>query len=281
MGDLWSFSFFQRALISSILIGAACSFTGVFVVLNGLSFMGAGIAHAAFAGVALGFLLGINPLLLSIIWAIGAVWVIGFTHKRGELKLDASISIMFSVSMALAVLFIGFIKTYNTELFSFLFGNLFAIGKVDLIIISLMAFFSIGIILLFFKEFFFISFDPLMAKASGIPADGLFFLLLNVIGLTVVISLKSVGTILVFGLLVTPAASAYQLTHNIRIMTILSLIFGVGSSILGLFASYYLDVPSGSTIVIILGIIFFISMLLSPKRKRLKTIKIGGDGDNH
>ncbi len=281
MGDLWSFSFFQRALISSILIGAACSFTGVFVVLNGLSFMGAGIAHAAFAGVALGFLLGINPLLLSIIWAIGAVWVIGFTHKRGELKLDASISIMFSVSMALAVLFIGFIKTYNTELFSFLFGNLFAIGKVDLIIISLMAFFSIGIILLFFKEFFFISFDPLMAKASGIPANGLFFLLLNVIGLTVVISLKSVGTILVFGLLVTPAASAYQLTHNIRIMTILSLIFGVGSSILGLFASYYLDVPSGSTIVIILGIIFFISMLLSPKRKRLKTIKIGGDGDNH
>ncbi len=281
MGDLWSFSFFQRALISSILIGAACSFTGVFVVLNGLSFMGAGIAHAAFAGVALGFLLGINPLLLSIIWAIGAVWVIGFTHKRGELKLDASISIMFSVSMALAVLFIGFIKTYNTELFSFLFGNLFAIGKIDLIIISLMAIFSIGIILLFFKEFFFISFDPLMAKASGIPADGLFFLLLNVIGLTVVISLKSVGTILVFGLLVTPAASAYQLTHNIRIMTILSLIFGVGSSILGLFASYYLDVPSGSTIVIILGIIFFISMLLSPKRKRLKTIKIGGDKDRH
>ncbi len=275
MGDLWSFSFFQRAFLSSILIGAACSLTGVFVVLNGLSFMGAGIAHAAFAGVALGFLLGINPLFLSIVWAIGAVWIIGFTHKRGELKLDASISIMFSFSMALAILFIGFIKSYNTELFSFLFGNLFAITRTDLVIISLMAIFSIGSILLFFKEFFFISFDPLMAKASGIPADGLFFFLLNIIGLTVVISLKSVGTILVFGLLVTPAASAYQLTHNIRIMALLSLLFGVGSSILGLFASYYLDVPSGATIVIFLGIIFFVSMMVSPKRKRLKTIKIG------
>ncbi|HID15262.1 MAG TPA: metal ABC transporter permease [Candidatus Atribacteria bacterium] len=132
-----------------------------------------------------------------------------------------------------------------------------------------------GSILLFFKEFFFISFDPLMAEASGIPSDALFFFLLNIIGLTVVISLKSVGSILVFGLLVTPAASAYQLTHNIRIMMGLSLLFGVGSSILGLFTSYYLNVPSGSTIVIILGIIFFISMLVSPKRRRLKTIKTG------
>lgn len=273
MWDLWSFSFFQRAFVSSILIGAACSITGVFVILNGLSFMGAGIAHAAFAGVALGFLLGLNPLFLSIIWAIGAVWIIGFTHKKGELKLDASISIMFSFSMALAILFIGFIKSYNTELFNFLFGNLFSITNNDLWIILIMSVFSIGSILLFFKEFFFISFDPLMAEASGIPSDALFFFLLNIIGLTVVISLKSVGSILVFGLLVTPAASAYQLTHNIRIMMGLSLLFGVGSSILGLFTSYYLNVPSGSTIVIILGIIFFISMLVSPKRRRLKTIK--------
>ena len=275
MWDLWSFSFFQRAFVSSILIGAACSITGVFVILNGLSFMGAGIAHAAFAGVALGFLLGLNPLFLSIIWAIGAVWIIGFTHKKGELKLDASISIMFSFSMALAILFIGFIKSYNTELFNFLFGNLFSITNNDLWIILIMSVFSIGSILLFFKEFFFISFDPLMAEASGIPSDALFFFLLNIIGLTVVISLKSVGSILVFGLLVTPAASAYQLTHNIRIMMGLSLLFGVGSSILGLFTSYYLNVPSGSTIVIILGIIFFISMLVSPKRRRLKTIKTG------
>lgn len=273
MWDLWSFSFFQRAFVSSILIGAACSITGVFVILNGLSFMGAGIAHAAFAGVALGFLLELNPLFLSIIWAIGAVWIIGFTHKKGELKLDASISIMFSFSMALAILFIGFIKSYNTELFNFLFGNLFSITNNDLWIILIMSVFSIGSILLFFKEFFFISFDPLMAEASGIPSDALFFFLLNIIGLTVVISLKSVGSILVFGLLVTPAASAYQLTHNIRIMMGLSLLFGVGSSILGLFTSYYLNVPSGSTIVIILGIIFFISMLVSPKRRRLKTIK--------
>lgn len=275
MWDLWSFSFFQRAFVSSILIGAVCSITGVFVILNGLSFMGAGIAHAAFAGVALGFLLGLNPLFLSIIWAIGAVWIIGFTHKKGELKLDASISIMFSFSMALAILFIGFIKSYNTELFNFLFGNLFSITNNDLWIILIMSVFSIGSILLFFKEFFFISFDPLMAEASGIPSDALFFFLLNIIGLTVVISLKSVGSILVFGLLVTPAASAYQLTHNIRIMMGLSLLFGVGSSILGLFTSYYLNVPSGSTIVIILGIIFFISMLVSPKRRRLKTIKTG------
>ena len=232
MGELWSFSFFQRAFISSILIGGACSLTGVFVILNGLSFLSAGIAHAAFAGVALGFLLGINPLVLSIVWAIGAVWIIGFTHKRGELKLDASISIAFSLSMALAILFIGFMKSYNTEIFSFLFGDIFAISKIDLIIISAMSIFSISVILLFFKEFFFISFDPQMANANGIPANALFFFLLNIIGITVVISLKSVGTILVFSLIVTPAAASYQLTHSIRIMSVLSLLFGIGSSIL-------------------------------------------------
>lgn len=268
MLEMLSYGFMQRALLASFLIGLVCSVIGVFVVLKGLSFIGAGTAHAAFAGVALAFLIGANPLLMAVLFGLSTVWITGYLQQTGKMKPDVSIGIFYTLTMALAILFIGLMKAYNPEVYGYLFGSILSVTPSDLKVILLL---SLGILLtifLFFKEFHFISFDQEMAEASGIPARNLFFLLLNLISLTIVISLQAVGAILVFALLVIPAAAAQQWATKMRTMMIISIFIGISSSWAGVILSYWFDLPSGSTIVLLATLFFFLSVLFSPKRRR-------------
>lgn len=273
MFEMFSYGFMQRALLASLLIGLVCSVIGVFVVLKGLSFIGAGTAHAAFAGVALAFLIGVNPLFMAVVFGLSTVWITGFLQQTGKMKPDVSIGIFYTLTMALAILFIGLMKAYNPEVYGYLFGSILSVTPSDLKVILLL---SLGILLtifLFFKEFHFISFDQEMAEASGIPARNLFFLLLNLISLTIVISLQAVGAILVFALLVIPAAAAQQWATKMRTMMIISILIGISSSWAGVILSYWLDLPSGSTIVLLATLLFFLSVLLSPKRRKVKIVQ--------
>lgn len=260
-----SYGFMQRAFLASFLIGLVCSVIGVFVVLKGLSFIGAGTAHAAFAGVTLAFLMSVPPLLMAVVFGLVTVWIIGFLQEKGKMKPDVPIGVFYTFTMALAILFIGLMKGYNPEVYGYLFGSILSVTASDLkIILSL----TVGILLttlLFFKEFHFISFDQEMAEASGIPARNLSFLLLNLISLTVVISLKAVGSILVFALLVIPAAAAQQWAKSMRGMIFYAVLIGILSSWAGVVFSYWFDLPSGATIVLLTTTIFFMSVLFSPK----------------
>ncbi len=270
MPEFLEYSFMIRALLASVLVGFVCSVVGTFVVLRGLSFIGAGIAHAAFAGVTLGFLVGFSPIGLAVIFSLVTVWLMGVVSRKGEVSMDVSVGIFFALTMALAILFIGLMPSYNAEVYGYLFGNVLAVTGGDLILISIVTGFVIAAILIFFKEFQYMMFDQEMAEASGIPAGKLFYLLLMLIAVTIVISLRAVGVILVFALIVTPASSAYQFTHSLRKMMVLSAAFGVLVSFAGLLLSYRFDLPSGSTMVMVAGSIFFISAILSPKRKTCK-----------
>ncbi len=262
-----TYGFIQRALLSSILVGCLCSIIGVFVILKGFSFIGAGTAHSAFAGVTLAYLLGINPLFLSILFGVGTVWIIGILEQKGKMKLDVSTGIFFTFTMALAILFIGLMKVYNAEVYGYLFGSILSVSVQDLWVMMLVSGVVLLLIFLFYKEFHFITFDQEMAEASGIPAQRLFFLLLTLIALTIVISLKSVGAILVFALIIIPAATAYQLTHSMRNMMACSVFFGISASVGGVLLSYRFDLPSGATIVLLATGFFFLSIFLSPKRR--------------
>jgi ABC-type Mn2+/Zn2+ transport system permease subunit len=267
MLDGLSYGFMQRALYSSVLIGSLCSIIGVFVILKGFSFIGAGTAHSAFAGVTLGYLLGVNPLTLAILFGVGTVWIIGFLEQKGKMKLDVSTGIFYTFTMALAILFIGLMKVYNAEVYGYLFGSILSVTREDLWVITAVSLLVLLCVFLFYKEFHFITFDQEMAEASGVPARGLFFLLLTLIALTIVISLKSVGAILVFALIIIPAATAYQLTHSMKSMIICSVLAGISSSVGGVFLSYWFDLPSGATIVLLATALFFLSVLFSPKRR--------------
>lgn len=268
MFDILSYTFMQRALASSVLIGAMCAVVGVYVVLRGLSFIGAGIAHASFGGVALGFLLGLNPVLTAIAFCLVTAWGIGFVTRRGEVKEDTAIGVFFASTMALGILFIGLMRGYNVDLFGYLFGSVLAVTAADLWISGGLALAVLLVVGLLYKELLFITFDPEMAEAAGLPVAKLYFLLLSLIALTIVLSIKVVGIILVSALIVTPAAAAYQLTDDFRRMMALSVLLGVGSALVGLFLSYWLDIASGATIVLTATVVFFLAALFSPRRRR-------------
>ena len=266
MLEMLSYEFIQRALIASVIIGLVCSIIGVFVILRNLTFIGAGTSHAAFAGVTLGYLLNYNPLYFAVVFSLLTVWIVGYLNRKGYLKLDASVGIFYSLTMALAVLFIGLMKVYNAEVYGYLFGSILSVTKGDLAVILILGLAVLSLVYIFFKEFHFITFDEELAKASGIPAGWLSFLLLTMIAMTIVISLKSVGAILVFALIVTPAAAAYQLTYSMIRMFFYSAVIGIGSSVGGVFLSYWLDLPSGATTVLFVSAMFFLSLIFSPKR---------------
>lgn len=268
MMEMLSYDFMQRSLLAAALVGATCSLIGVFVVLRGLAFIGAGTSHAAFAGVALAYLVGLPPLPLAVLFGLATVWTTGFMEETGKMKLDVSIGILYTATMALAILFIGLMKTYNAEVYGYLFGSVLSVTTEELRGILLLGLLVLGVVLAFSKELYFIAFDQEMAEASGVPARRMFYLLLTLVALTVVVALKIVGAILVFAMVLIPASTAYQLTHSLSHMTGYAVAIGTLSAVGGVLLSYAWDLPSGPAIVLLATGLFFLALAFSPKRLR-------------
>jgi ABC-type Mn2+/Zn2+ transport system permease subunit len=266
--EILQYAFMQRALVAGALIGAVCAVIGVYVVLRGMSFIGAGIAHASFGGVALGYLLGVNPVLTAVGFCLAVAWGIGFVARRGQVREDAAIGIFFAASMAFGVLLIGLMHGYNVDLFGYLFGSILAVTMQDLWLTLGLGLAVLAVVGLFFKELLFVTFDQEMAEVAGVPATKLYFLLLGLVALTVVLSIKVVGIVLVSALIVTPAAAAYQLTEDFRRMMALAALIGAASAVGGLMLSYWLDTASGATIVLLATLVFFAAAAASPRRRR-------------
>jgi ABC-type Mn2+/Zn2+ transport system permease subunit len=268
MLDLFGYAFMQRALISGVVIGAVCAIIGVYVVLKGLAFIGTGIAHASFGGVALGFLLRINLVLSALVFCLATAMGIGWVSRKGQVKEDSAIGMFFSAAMAMGILFVGLLKGYNVDLFGYLFGSILAVTTADLWMSVGLGVLVIGVVFLFYKELLIVAFDTETAKAMGLPVERLYFLLLALMAATVVVSIKVVGIVLVEALIVTPAAAAYQLSDDFPKMMALSLLFGVASTIVGLVLSFYINTASGATIVLTSTAIFFVALAASPRRRQ-------------
>jgi ABC-type Mn2+/Zn2+ transport system permease subunit len=281
MIEMLSYHYMQRALFAGTLIGITCAIIGTYVVLKGLSFIGAGIAHASFGGVALGFFLKINPILTAVVFCMATAWSIGLVARKGRVKEDTAVGIFFASTMALGILLIGLMKVYNVDLFGYLFGSILAVSADDVWITVVLSAVVLLLVLLFFKELLFVTFDAEMAAVTGVPAARIYFLLISLIALTVVLSIRVVGIVLVSALLVTPAAAAYQLTENFRRMMGLSIAIGVSCTVGGLFLSDQLNTPSGATIVLLATLMFFVAALVSPRRWRrhrtTRPTESGGD----
>jgi ABC-type Mn2+/Zn2+ transport system permease subunit len=272
--DFFTYPFMQRALIEAVIIGGLCAVIGVYVVLNGLSFIGAGISHSAFGGIALGLFLGINPTVAALLFSIAIAVSIGITSEQGRLKHDTAVGIFFAATMAFGILLISMLKGFYLDIFSYLFGNILAVTNGDIIFTSIIAVIESVIIVLFYKELLAISFDREMAMVMGLPVRKLYYLLLILMSCTVVTAAKAVGIVLISALIVTPAAASYQLTRRFNAMMALSVVFGIGSSLIGLYLSYILNIPSGATIVLVATVIFFVSWLCSPHTRRQRAGRI-------
>jgi len=229
----------------------------VYVVLKRMAFIGAGISHAAFGGVALGLLIFQSAqrpdLWISLITAAFCLIValaIGFTTQRGPISADSAIGIYFASTMALGVLFVGLRKQYTADVFGYLFGSILSVTRDDVISIVVLATLVLLAIGLLFKELLFYSFDEAMARASGLPVGALHHLMLVLLALTIVVAVKVVGIVLISAFLVIPGATARLLSGRFRRMMALSVAVGVGSALAGLVISSYWDIPSGATIVL-------------------------------
>ena len=252
----WEYAFMQRALLGGVMVGVLTAVIGVFVVLRGMSFMGTGIAHASFGGVALGLLVGVHPLLAALVFCLAVAWGIGAVTRRGALKEDTAIGIFFAATMALGALLMGLRQGYNVDLFAYLFGSVLAISTGDLYWILGVGAGVLVTVALLYKEFVFIAFDPEGARVAGLPEGPLYYLLLTLVAVTVVVALKVVGIVLVSALLVTPAAAAYRLSETVGAMMAWAVTFSVVSVVVGLLLAYGLDTASGATIVLTATVLF-------------------------
>lgn len=262
-----SYEFLQRALLMAILGGCVCGAMGVFVVLWRMSLVGMCISHAAFAGALVGLWLGFPPLAGGLAASLGAASLVGPLADRPGFSLDTAMGVMFSVVMSLSMLALGLLPGARTEGLSLIWGSLLTVTAFDLKLMAAAALLLFLFIFLFFKEIQAIIGQRRAALAAGIPARGIYYASLILMGLVVAFALKAIGGLLIYSLIVTPAAAALQLTYSLRNMFVISALLGGAASALGLWLSFYLGAPPGASIVLLAALLLILCMLFSPKKR--------------
>lgn len=260
------YDIFLRSLLAVVIVGIVCAVVGTFVVLKGLAFIGDAVSHAAFPGVVAAYLLGGSYLIGAAIAAVGTALATRYITRRGQLRTDTSIGVLFAGMFALGIFLFSTIRGYVGDLFAFLVGNVLAISPTDLVAVVILALGTLAIIGLVWKELLYATFDPLGAAASGLRVEALEYAFLAIVALTIVISLQAVGIILVVALLVTPPAAAQLLTVRFGRLVALAVAISVVSSVVGLYLSFWLDVASGATIVLTQTGVFLAALFLGPRQ---------------
>ncbi len=251
MIELFAMDFFRNAFLACILLSALFGVLSFFVVTRKMAFIGAGVAHTAFGGVAVGIFLGIHPFWTALLFCVLSAIVIAKLSRRGKLSADVGIGIFFAFSMALGMLLIRIKKAYTFDLQGYLFGNILAVNATDLLMTAAILVFVIPFIVLFIHRILFMTFDEEVAVASGIRTEHIDTALFVMLAAIIVISMKIVGIILVSALVVLPASFGLVLTKNFRVVIALGTVYTLGVMCGGLVLSYYLDTPPGATMVVL------------------------------
>ena len=269
--DPLQYEFMRRALLEVILMGAVTGTIGTYVVLRGLSFIGDALSHAIFPGVVLAFLIGAGIFWGALVFGILTSAAIAVVATNRRVKEDSAIGVLFVGSFALGIVLISSSKNFTRDLTSFLFGNVLGVTTNDIVLSAVAGVVVILLIVLLYKELLITSFDRAAAQAMGLPVFWLDLLLLVMISLTIVVSLRAVGNILVVAMLVTPAATARLLTDRLPVMMVVSASIGVIAGVTGLYISYWNDVAAGGTIVLVATAIFGLVWIFAPQHGYVTT----------
>lgn len=243
------YPFMQTGLLAAVLVGATCAVLGVYVVLRSMAFIGDALAHTILPGLVASYLLGLNLLGGAAVAGVGTALGIGWLSRRGTLREDTAIGVVFTGTFALGIVMMSAANSFR-DFTHMLFGNILGITSADLALVSVLALLVLLFLFLFHKELELTSFDPTHAKAIGLDADRVRYGLLVLLSLTVVAGIQAVGVVLISALLITPAAAASLVTNSLPRMMAISATVAVLSGISGLYFSYYFDVASGAAIVL-------------------------------
>jgi len=269
MFEAFQFEFMRNALIAGLLASVACGIVGVYVVVKKIVSMSGSIAHASFGGIGLGYLLKFNPVLGAMLFALLSALTMGLVTRRTKLPEDTATGILWALGMALGVIFMGLSVGFAPDLMSYLFGNILTVPVSDIYLMAALDVIIVVLVVAFYKEFLLLSFDEEFGTVVGMPVDAIYLLLLCMVALTVVVLIRVVGMILVIAMLTFPAALARQFTHNIKKMMLLSVIFGMLSTLGGLWISYALNLASGATIILLSGLVLLLSYAVTGLRHKL------------
>jgi len=264
--QLTRYAYLQQALIAAILVGIICGVIGCFIILRGMALMGDAISHAVLPGVVIAYMLGASFFIGATITGVLTALAIGYVSQNSRIKDDSAIGIMFTAAFALGIVLITGIRGTGVDLWHILFGNVLAVSREDLYVTVGIGSFVLLMIIVFYRPLLLSTFDPIMAKATGIPVKLIHYLLMLLLSLVTVASLKTVGIVLVVAMLITPGATAYLLTDRLPVMLSLSALFGVLSAVIGMFYSVIYDVASGASIVLVASLFFGLAFFFSPKQ---------------
>ena len=262
--DPLTHDFMRRALMVSALVGGVCGLLSCYMTLKGWALMGDAVSHAVMPGVVVAYALGLPFSLGAFVFGVGSVALIGFVKQKSRIKEDTVIGLVFTGFFALGLVLVSKIKS-NIDLMQILFGSPLGISRSDVNQTLIISFIVISILLIFRKDLMLYCFDAKHARSIGINTGILHYLLLTLLSLSAVVGLQTVGIILVVAMLITPGATAYLLTDRFDRMTILAVISSSFSSILGIYISYWSDIETGGSIVLVQTFIFLIAFLFAPR----------------
>ncbi len=269
-----AYDFMIRALLAALMVGVVSAVLGAFIVLRGMAFFGDAVAHTILPGVVLAFLLGVPLALGALVTGVLTAIGIGALTSRGVLKEDTAIGVVFAGFFALGVAMLSATGNYSVDLAHFLFGNLLSVNNSDLWLILLLGSVVLFVVFIFYKEFMVMTFDPVLAVTLRLPTTFLRYLLLVLVAVTIVISLQVVGIALMLAMLVTPAAAASLLTRRLPSMMAVAGLIGAGAGVVGLYASFYLNIAPGPTVVLVASAVFVVVFLFAPEKGALWSLRL-------
>ncbi|MBM2829744.1 MAG: hypothetical protein HW411_534 [Gammaproteobacteria bacterium] len=258
---LVNYSFMQHAMLACLLASIGCGIIGTYVVVKRIGFLAGGIAHSVLAGMGIAYYTGSSPLAGAMVAALVAGILIGWINLHWRQHEDILIAAFWSVGMAIGILFISRTPGYGIDLMSYMFGNILLVSDQDLYLMLILDIVIITMVILFYRQFLAAAFDEEFSRLRGINVEFFYILLLCMVALTVVLLIQVVGLILVLALLILPAASAAQFVNTIKHMMALSVVFSIAITTSGLVISYEPDLPSGSTIIIVAGLVYVLAII--------------------
>ncbi|MFA6760888.1 MAG: metal ABC transporter permease [Sulfuricurvum sp.] len=261
MFEMFEYDFIVRAFLAGLIIATLASVSGTFVVLRRYSMISETLAHSALVGVAVALVAEFSPLWFAVLFALFSAWIIEYLRSRFFLYSDAALSVLLSASLALAIVIVSLGGSFNNSLFSYLFGSILSVSRVDLYTIAIFGSVALALLLYYKDEFFFMAYDEEVARVSGVDTLRLNFLLVSIIAIIVALSITIIGTLLIGALVTIPAISALQFRVSFNRTLLLSLSFALASVVGGLFISYAYSLPSGATIVLCSIAIFILSLV--------------------
>ena len=267
--EVLQYKFLIHAVLASVLCGVACGMVGTYVVCRRLVFLSGGITHSSFGGIGIAYYLGLNPLLGAFCFAVLSAIGIEACAADKRIREDSAIGLIWSLGMAVGIIFVYMTPGYAPNLMSFLFGNILSVTVSDLIGMAVVVAAVVVVFALFYRPVMFVAFDREYAASQNVPTRWIGYLMAVLIAVTIVISIRIVGIVLLISLLTMPAVIANQLTRSFGRMMAGASVVAVVGTLIGLYASYLLDIPSGAATIFVLTVALIIVKLL-PLRKFIR-----------